>query len=587
MKEVIFWKPVKSKFNIKPIFQPTPFKPIKPLPLPPKQNPVPYPAKPLPMKFHSKPFSPVNLKAYPPKRTKQEWKLIDRNPYGDKDKDKLMNFFDCKPANFGLQGMFDKKPKKVGRPIASGRGAESRRRIKYPKGTTRRERTIILEKPSNKQKVDLPTDLKKVSKTESLVKATQKPVPFRGIAKERVGQLQNLAAVIKDVKVINIPNAEKVNYKNLEDLNKLRATHPISEFKLTKKEEKNIKDFVKKFKGDLREEKMDKNKDINEQIKKQEEGVIQGREGFFKKFLEDKKGIMAPPPFDDDKEKKEEERRMKEAVEKRLREANAKEFADKNLNKAYKDVNKTVELMGEFMKGNASKADVYKNLDKSIMKLGKELFPNMKEPTGEKYAEAAKKFIKDVEAFKSLKNDGDKNKTEVPPKYYVSEKQPTKLIIKPGKIKPIKEPSVNEMMQKQWEEDVKDMKKMAESLGAPKFVRLVKGDTPEEWNKREKIKEESEEMEMATLGDEFGRKKGKELKEYDTQDFIDAPMKEIKQKKEREEKIDKEMEKDYGPKDKEEIEKKEKRERLERETEPSLRDISKEYGIDYIEGGDD
>jgi hypothetical protein len=34
-----------------------------------------------------------------PKRSISEMRLIDRNPYGDKDKDGLMNWFDCKPKN--------------------------------------------------------------------------------------------------------------------------------------------------------------------------------------------------------------------------------------------------------------------------------------------------------------------------------------------------------------------------------------------------------------------------------------------------------------------------------------------------------
>lgn len=66
-----------------------------------------------PSKFKSPSFKPLNIinpKSYPA-RTKQEWRLIDRKPYGDKDKDKLMNWFDCKPANFGLQGKFHRKPK--------------------------------------------------------------------------------------------------------------------------------------------------------------------------------------------------------------------------------------------------------------------------------------------------------------------------------------------------------------------------------------------------------------------------------------------------------------------------------------------
>ena len=40
----------------------------------------------------------LNLKNYP-KRTKQEIKLIDRSPFGDKDRDRVPNIFDCKPLD--------------------------------------------------------------------------------------------------------------------------------------------------------------------------------------------------------------------------------------------------------------------------------------------------------------------------------------------------------------------------------------------------------------------------------------------------------------------------------------------------------
>jgi hypothetical protein len=52
--------------------------------------------------FQPKFIQPVNLKLYP-QRTKQEIRLIDKNPFGDKDKDKVVNFFDCKPLNKSKQ----------------------------------------------------------------------------------------------------------------------------------------------------------------------------------------------------------------------------------------------------------------------------------------------------------------------------------------------------------------------------------------------------------------------------------------------------------------------------------------------------
>ena len=41
---------------------------------------------------------PVNVSKYPA-RTKQENRLIAKNPYGDRDKDGVPNYLDCKPKN--------------------------------------------------------------------------------------------------------------------------------------------------------------------------------------------------------------------------------------------------------------------------------------------------------------------------------------------------------------------------------------------------------------------------------------------------------------------------------------------------------
>jgi len=50
-------------------------------------------------------FSPIKLSMFP-KRTKAEVRLIDRNPWGDTDRDKVPNIFDCKPLNRKKQGKF-------------------------------------------------------------------------------------------------------------------------------------------------------------------------------------------------------------------------------------------------------------------------------------------------------------------------------------------------------------------------------------------------------------------------------------------------------------------------------------------------
>lgn len=57
-----------------------------------------------------KPFKPLKVNMYP-KRSKAEVRLIDRKPFGDKDRDKVINFFDCKPLNRRKQGYMIKKKK--------------------------------------------------------------------------------------------------------------------------------------------------------------------------------------------------------------------------------------------------------------------------------------------------------------------------------------------------------------------------------------------------------------------------------------------------------------------------------------------
>ena len=60
---------------------------------------------------------PVKLKFFKtsmfPKRSKVEWKLIDKNPFGDKDGDGVKNFFDCKPLNKRKQEFQKFKPRSI------------------------------------------------------------------------------------------------------------------------------------------------------------------------------------------------------------------------------------------------------------------------------------------------------------------------------------------------------------------------------------------------------------------------------------------------------------------------------------------
>jgi len=62
--------------------------------------------------FQPKFIQPVKLNIYP-KRTKQETRLINKNPFGDRDKDKVPNYFDCKPLNRKKQGFLYKPTAKV------------------------------------------------------------------------------------------------------------------------------------------------------------------------------------------------------------------------------------------------------------------------------------------------------------------------------------------------------------------------------------------------------------------------------------------------------------------------------------------
>jgi hypothetical protein len=54
----------------------------------------------------------ISIEKYP-KRSSRENRMIDNNPFGDKDKDKVMNWFDCKPLNKKKQGWFEKKRRYV------------------------------------------------------------------------------------------------------------------------------------------------------------------------------------------------------------------------------------------------------------------------------------------------------------------------------------------------------------------------------------------------------------------------------------------------------------------------------------------
>ena len=100
-----FWKPVKSTKIKSNINYPKSFSSVK----------------------------PVKLSIYP-KRTAKEVRLIDKNPWSDTDRDKVPNFFDCKPLNKKKQGKFVQNI-----PI------EKAKFISYYHGTTKEKAEKILE----------------------------------------------------------------------------------------------------------------------------------------------------------------------------------------------------------------------------------------------------------------------------------------------------------------------------------------------------------------------------------------------------------------------------------------------------------
>lgn len=99
-----FWKPVKQNPKPTPLFG---------------FNLNPKPSHPFGLKT-KQPVSPVKLAIYP-KRTSRETRLIDKNPFGDRDRDKVPNWFDCKPLN-------KRKQAKIGI-VGSRQGNEQQKKL--------------------------------------------------------------------------------------------------------------------------------------------------------------------------------------------------------------------------------------------------------------------------------------------------------------------------------------------------------------------------------------------------------------------------------------------------------------------------
>lgn len=62
--------------------------------------------KPISSPFKLKPIlkPAVKLSTYHGRRTRQEWNVINKNPFGDKDRDGVRNIFDCRPLNKKKKG---------------------------------------------------------------------------------------------------------------------------------------------------------------------------------------------------------------------------------------------------------------------------------------------------------------------------------------------------------------------------------------------------------------------------------------------------------------------------------------------------
>lgn len=104
-------------------------------------------------------FVDFGLKAFPnkfPSRTKTEIKTIDRNPYGDADKDKVMNWFDCRPLDKTKQGWKEKEYKDSSvikipvKRLYNLRGQYMKQRIKTVKDSEANKLAHKIEKKANK-----------------------------------------------------------------------------------------------------------------------------------------------------------------------------------------------------------------------------------------------------------------------------------------------------------------------------------------------------------------------------------------------------------------------------------------------------
>ena len=222
-------------------------------------------------------FSPVKLSTYP-KRTKQEIKLIDRKPFGDRDKDKVPNWFDCKPLNKNLQGWNKNSP-----------GWEEKRRKYYreymKKYNTKPEvkamkKELYDNKPGVKECREKRVERQKIKQIEKLMKKKNDYLDssdFKGrprihmntlleevskMKKEDIGSIEPVELIepVNEIKYKKVLNESKLNmnkYIRENELSKLKDIEesPNPKGGIIQELEKKEKEYIKKY---IKEEKAEK-----------------------------------------------------------------------------------------------------------------------------------------------------------------------------------------------------------------------------------------------------------------------------------------------------------------------------------------
>ena len=216
-----------------------------------------------------KPFSisPIRRLDKYPARTTKEWKLIDSKPTGDKDKDKLMNWFDCRPLNKKKQGFnhqysFSSTDNKIKTVQMSPKNFLKE---------TYREYKIRSEEPKfipyeqyEKEALhhDTPYGIQKLKEMGTIIKSKEKklPMPFleydeRGLPIGHEGRHTAKAAELQGIKTIpvTITKRRKSRYDDDDfmDRNANKPVRPSLQYNYHKEEFYRIKDKEDKEKPEV------------------------------------------------------------------------------------------------------------------------------------------------------------------------------------------------------------------------------------------------------------------------------------------------------------------------------------------------